>query len=76
MDGTPRPLRGKDLLVRVYVGIDGRVDRYETDPVVTDGGFRRKLDDVVAGFKFTPARDSIGRAVPGVTVVTLTLANK
>jgi hypothetical protein len=76
MDGTPRPLRGKDLLVRVFVGIDGRVDRYETEPEVTDGGFRRKLDDIIAGYRFTPARDSTGRAVPGITTVIMTLANK
>jgi len=76
MEGTPKALRGKDLLVRVFVGIDGRVDRYETDPQVTDGGFRRKLDDIIAGYRFTPAKDSTGRVVPGITTVTMTLANK
>jgi len=76
MEGTPRALRGKDLLIRAFVGTDGRVDRYETVPEITDGGFRRKLDDIIAGYKFTPARDSTGRAVPGITTVIMTLANR
>jgi hypothetical protein len=76
MDGTPKPLRGKELLVRLFVNMDGKVDRFETDPPVSDGGFRARLADVIAGYKFTPARDSIGRHVAGVAVVTLTLSTR
>lgn len=76
MDGTPKALRGKELLVRCYVNMDGKVDRFETDPPITDGGFRARLADVIAGYKFTPARDSTGRAVAGVAVVTLTLSTR
>ena len=75
-DGTPRALRGKELAVRCYVGIDGRVERWESDPPVDDRGFRARLADVIAGYKFTPARDSIGRTVRGVAVVTLTLSTR
>ncbi len=76
MDGTPKALRGKELIVRCFVGIDGHVDRFETDPPIDDRGFRARLADVIAGYKFTPARDSTGRMVPGVAVVTLTLSTR
>ncbi len=75
-DGTPKALRGKDLVLRCFVGVDGKVERYETIPEVVDGGFRRKLDDIITGYRFTPARDSTGRIVPGIATVTLTLANR
>lgn len=74
-EGTPKPLRGKELPIRCFVGSDGRLERYELGLEVTDGSFRQKLADVIAGFKFAPARDSTGAAVRGVTIVTFTLSN-
>jgi hypothetical protein len=75
-DGTPRELRGKDLTFRVFVGTNGRVERYEVFPAVNDRGFRRKLDDIILGYNFYPAKDSTGQIVPGVTTVTMTLFDK
>jgi hypothetical protein len=75
LEGTPRPLRGKEMIVRCYVGLDGRVERFETDPPIDDSRFRQRLNEVVTGYKFTPARDSTGQIVRGVAVVTLTLSN-
>lgn len=75
-EGTPRALRGKELVIRCYVGVDGRVERFETDVEIPDRSFRAKIADVVAGFKFVPARDSLGRAVPGVTIVRMGLSNR
>lgn len=76
MEGTPKPLRGVELVIRCFVGRDGRVDRFEFVPEVPSGAFRNKLADVIAGFKFTPARDSTGAVVPGIAPVTLTLSTK
>jgi hypothetical protein len=73
-EGTPKPLRGKVLSITCYVGLEGRVERYDLSPEVADAAFRRKLDDVIGSFKFAPARDSTGAAVRGVTVVVLTLS--
>ena len=75
-EGTPKALRGKELPIRCYVGLDGKVERYEFGIEVTDAGFRRALGDVIAGFKFAPARDSTGAVVRGVALVTLTLSNR
>ena len=76
VDGTPKALRGKELPIRCYVGIDGKVERYEFLIEVADAGFRRKLDEVIAGYRFKPARDSTGAAVPGVALVTMLLSNR
>lgn len=74
-EGTPKALRGKELPIRCYVGADGKVDRYDFLIEVADAGFRRKLDDVISGYRFTPARDSTGAPVPGVALVTMLLSN-
>jgi hypothetical protein len=71
-EGVPKSLRGKDVALRCYVNAEGRVDRWDSDPVIADRGYRDKLDNVIAGYRFKPARDSIGLAVPGVALVTLT----
>jgi hypothetical protein len=76
MEGTPKPLRGKEILVRCYVNVSGKVDRFDTDPPITDAGYRARLADVIAGYRFTPARDSTGRMVAGVALVTLTLPSR
>ncbi|MBW8772896.1 MAG: hypothetical protein JF590_06375, partial [Gemmatimonadetes bacterium] len=76
MEGTPKALRGKELVITCYVGADGRLERYELAIPIDDGHFRDMLNDVITGFRFTPARDSLGRPVRGVAPVTITLGNR
>ncbi|HET7041410.1 MAG TPA: hypothetical protein VFI13_05310, partial [Gemmatimonadales bacterium] len=74
-EGTPKPLRGKELTVRFFVSSGGTVDRIEIDPDLPAGGFRNMFVDLMQGFKFKPARDSIGVPVAGVATVHITLSN-
>lgn len=75
-DGTPRELRGKELPVTCYVGLDGRVERFEFGIPIENRAFRARLSDVIQDFRFKPAKDSTGATVRGVALVTLILANR
>lgn len=74
LDGTPRELRGDTIIVRFYVDATGVVDRIETDPQLPSGSYARQFNELMRGFKFRPARDSLGAAVAGVAAVTITLS--
>ncbi|MEO6067448.1 MAG: hypothetical protein ABJB33_02375 [Gemmatimonadota bacterium] len=75
LDGTPKALRGKSVIVRFFVNVDGRVDRVETIPVIQDGKFGRELESLMKSFRFHPARDSLGAIVAGIAVGEVTLSN-
>lgn len=68
----PRSMRGVRLSVTFWVAADGRVQRVAFDPEVPDRGYGRRLEEVLRDYRFRPARDEQGRAVPGTTKVTLT----
>ena len=74
LEGTPKALRGDTITVRFYVNASGGVDRIETDPRLPSGNYASQFDELMHGFKFRPARDSIGVPVPGIAVVTVTLS--
>ena len=52
----PKELRGASLDVTFWVRVDGTVERYEVQPVITDRDYARKFDEVIRAFRFTPAR--------------------
>jgi periplasmic protein TonB len=72
----PKELRGASLDVTFWVRVDGRVERYEVRPVITDRDYARKFDEVIRAFRFTPARAPDGTRVAGTTRVTFTLPGK
>ncbi len=72
----PKELRGATLDVVFWVRVDGRVERYEVQPVITDRDYARKFDEVIRAFRFTPARAPDGSRVAGTTRVTFTLPGK
>ena len=72
--GTPKELRGDSIVVRFYVNATGVVDRIETDPPLPGGKFANDFKEQMHGFKFRPARDSLGVAVAGIAEVTITLS--
>ncbi|MGH7579792.1 MAG: hypothetical protein ACREM9_06445 [Gemmatimonadales bacterium] len=72
----PKELRGASLDVVFWVKVDGRVDRYEVRPVITDQDYARKFDEVIRAFRFTPARAPDGSRIAGTTRVTFTLPGK
>jgi hypothetical protein len=72
----PKELRGASLDVTFWVRVDGRVDRYEVRPTITNRDYARKFDEVIRAFRFTPARAPDGSRVAGTTRVTFTLPGK
>jgi protein TonB len=75
-DNPPKELRGASLNVTFWVRVDGRVERYEVRPTITDRDYARKFDEVIRAFRFTPARAPDGSRVAGTTRVTFTLPGK
>ena len=59
-----------------HVRVDGRVERYEVQPVITDRDYARKFDEVIRAFRFSPARAPDGSVIAGTTRVTFTLPGK
>ena len=72
----PKELRGASLDVIFWVRVDGRVERYEVQPSITDRDYARKFDEVIRAFRFTPARAPDGSRIAGTTRVTFTLPGK
>jgi TonB family protein len=68
---VPGSVRGSTVAVTFDVGADGRVIDVHFEPPLTDRGFSRKLEDVMRGYRFRPARSPDGRPVAGRTTVTL-----
>ncbi|HJP55783.1 MAG TPA: hypothetical protein VJ847_02020 [Gemmatimonadales bacterium] len=72
--GTPpRDLRGKVIKVTFAITADGRVERFDTDPVIEDRGYYRKFSEVVLAFRFRPARGPDGQPVAVVFPMEFTL---
>ena len=75
-DNPPKELRGASLSVTFWVRTDGKVERYQVDPVIADRDYARKFDEVIRAFRFTPARAPDGSRMAGTTTVTFTLPGK
>jgi hypothetical protein len=58
------------------VRADGRVARIETAPKIDDNAFARSFTERAETFRFKPARNAEGVAVPGVTTMIITLPSK
>ncbi len=76
LDGTPKDLRGRQILVTFWVNADGSVARVETDPEIKDADYRRRFLDVAQATQFHPARSPAGLAVAATMTMTYTLPTK
>ncbi|HKH83344.1 MAG TPA: hypothetical protein VKA25_06655, partial [Gemmatimonadales bacterium] len=72
----PKELRGVSLNVTFWVREDGRVERYQVEPQITDRDYAKKFDEVMRAFRFTPARAPNGTRVAGVATISFTLPGK
>lgn len=72
----PKELRGQSLAVTFWVRVDGKVERYEVQPVIIDRDYAQKFDEVIRAFRFRPARAPDGSHIAGTTRVTFTLPGK
>ncbi len=73
LDRPSKELRGATVRVTFWVGADGRVERYTTDPEIRDNGYRKKWDELVRAMRFKPARTRDGLAVPATFEATFVL---
>ena len=71
-DGAPKSLRGKSIEVTLEVDAEGRVSGVRVEPPIEDRGFAKKFDQTMRGYRFFPARDSLGNAVARPSVWTFT----
>jgi len=69
----PKELRGKEVKVTFAVTADGRVERFETDPVISNRGYYAKFAEAAMGYRFRPARGPDGQSVAAVLVMYFTL---
>lgn len=75
-ENAPKTLRGRPIIITIWVTATGVVDRFTTDPAIEDRNYRDKLADLIMKTRFKPARTREGVAVPGVTQLTITLGKK
>lgn len=76
MQGTPKALRGKPVTVMFYVSSTGQVERISTVPELPGGSYKRDFEAAMMGFRFRPARDSLGVPVAGVATAVVNLSNQ
>lgn len=67
----PQSMRGHTIDVNFFVLADGRVERVVFIPDVGDRGYARKLEEAMKAYRFRPARDASGQAIPGIAIVRL-----
>lgn len=72
----PKSLRGKSVRVTFYVRADGRVERLDTDPPISDAEYAARFDETLRSFRFLPARTVTGTAVPANAVLTFQLPSR
>jgi len=75
-DQPPKALRGRSVRVTFWVRADGRVDRLETMPEITDREYAARLDETLRGFRFVPARTASGTPVASTSVLTFKLPSR
>jgi len=73
---TPKSLRGRHVDVTFWVRPDGRVERIAVEPPIGDAGYLGYFRDVMLTFRFRPARDPSGAAVPGTVTMGFELPTK
>lgn len=73
---TPKALRGKPITVAFWIRADGRVEKVGFTPEIEDGKFRSYLEQIFLGYRWRPARDPAGTAVPSVVSMDISLPSK
>jgi hypothetical protein len=70
---APKQLRGKEIKVISMVDEQGKVQRVEFQPEITDGAYARRLRESMLNNRYYPATDATGHPVPSTfeTIVTI-----
>lgn len=64
MESAPKELRGRSISVTFWIGVDGKVLRFEITPPIEDRGYAKKFAEVMREQEFKPARGPDGFPVP------------
>jgi len=67
----PKSMRGTTIQVTFFVLADGRVDHVVFGEGIPDRGYAKKLEAVLLGYLFRPARSPQGLPIPGHTTVSI-----
>lgn len=76
LEKPPKELRGQTLRATFHVLADGRVASVETEPDIKDGAFAKQFQERALAFRFRPALNAEGVAVPSVATMNITLPSK
>ncbi len=76
IEGVPKDLRSKSVEVTFFVTAAGIVTDVHVVPTIANKDYARKFDEIMRGYTFKPARDSVGNKVAGVAHVTVTFFGK
>ena len=75
-DKVPKQLRGRDITVTFLLSSTGQVVHVSEAPPLDDNDFRKKFESAMSAYRFKPARDSLGIAVPSTYSMTITLGTR
>ncbi len=70
---APKNLRGKDIRIVFSIDAQGRVERVEFDPAITDAGYARRLREAMLENRFYPALGPDGHPIPSSWDYTVTI---
>jgi protein TonB len=70
---APQSVKGKEIVVRFTVGVDGRVIKVELQPQIRDADYRQRFLDQLYQWTFAPAVTREGVIVLGEIAVKVTL---
>jgi hypothetical protein len=76
LESPPGALRGQSVTVTFAVRSDGRVDRVEVRPLITDDTYARVFGDMMREFRFVPAHTIAGVNVAATTTLTFKLPTR
>jgi protein TonB len=75
-DGAPDALKGRTVNVTFYVEPNGSVRTVDVTPPIEDRGYARKATERLLGYRFRPALDPSGLAVPGRVTIQFELPTR
>jgi outer membrane biosynthesis protein TonB len=75
-DGVPKELHGKTIAVIFSVTAVGRVSDLRIEPAIENRAFARKIDEIMRGYTFKPARDAAGNKIASVDTIQVTFGGK
>jgi hypothetical protein len=71
-EGVPKELQGRSVSVTFWIGVDGKLLRFDIYPPIEDKGFAKKFAEIMREQEFKPAHGPDGQPVPDSLTYTWT----